>query len=138
MLIRKARQRHGVKLGGTLVLLTILFGLVDRHTFIYQSVRPFFYPNQACGEAERFVSRGDSAGAFPLSPAQRTRALGAETILQILFLFLARERFESSRWEKPKCPLPQRATSAQRFSSLAAANERRRLRSTHFKGGTVT
>ena len=70
-----------MKLGGTLVLLTILFGLVDRHTFIYKSVRTFFYPNQACGEAERFVSRGDSAGAFPLSPAQRTRALGAETLV---------------------------------------------------------
>ena len=70
-----------MKLGGTLVLLTILFGLVDRHTFIYKSVRPLFYPNQACGEAERFVSRGDSAGAFPLSPAQRTRDLGAETLV---------------------------------------------------------
>lgn len=75
----KARNRPGVKLGGTLILFTVLFGLVDRHVFIYKSVRTFFHPNRACGEAERFVSRGDSAGAFPLSPVQKTKVLGTET-----------------------------------------------------------
>eukprot|EP00228_Micromonas_bravo_P000287 CAMPEP_0203010390 /NCGR_PEP_ID=MMETSP1401-20130829/10614_1 /ASSEMBLY_ACC=CAM_ASM_000894 /TAXON_ID=38833 /ORGANISM="Micromonas pusilla, Strain CCAC1681" /LENGTH=190 /DNA_ID=CAMNT_0049752065 /DNA_START=233 /DNA_END=802 /DNA_ORIENTATION=- len=75
---RKARQRPGVKLGGTLILSTILFGLVDRHAFTYKSVRTFFHQNRACGEAERFVSRGDSASAFPRSP-QRTRVFETET-----------------------------------------------------------
>ena len=51
------------------------------------------------------------------------------------YLFLARERFESSRRELLS---PQHSTSAQRFSAFAAPNERRRLRSTHFKGGTAT
>ena len=76
---RKARNRPGVKLGGTLVLFTVLFGLVDRHVFIHKSVRTFFNPNRACGEAERFVSRGDSAGAFHFPPAQKTKVLGTET-----------------------------------------------------------
>ena len=40
----KARNRPGVKLGGTLILFTVLFGLVDRHVFIYKSVRTFFHP----------------------------------------------------------------------------------------------
>ena len=76
---RKARNRPGVKLGGTLVLFTVLFGLVDRHVFIHKSVRTFFHPNRACGEAERFVSLGDSAGAFHFPPAQKTKVLGTET-----------------------------------------------------------
>jgi len=76
---RKARYRPGVKLGGTLILFTILLGLVDRHAFIYESVRTIFHSTRACGEAERFVSRGDSAGAFPLSPVQKTKVLGTET-----------------------------------------------------------
>ena len=76
---RKARNKPGVKLGGTLILFTVLFGLVDRHAFIYKSVRTFFHPNRACGEAERFVSRGDSAGVFSFPPAQKTKVLGTET-----------------------------------------------------------
>ena len=76
---RKARQRPGLKLGGTLILSTILFGLVDRHAFTYKSVRTLFHQNRACGEVERFVSRGDSASAFPHSPAQRTRVFETET-----------------------------------------------------------
>ena len=55
---------------------------------------------------------------------------------QILQLFLARERFESSRWELLS---PQRSSDAPRqHSTFTAPNERRRLRSTRFKGGTAT
>ena len=61
----------------------------------------------------------------------------SDSILQILHLF-SHESDLRVAVEKNQNALPQRATSAQRFSAFAAPNERRRLQSTHFKGVTAT
>ena len=74
---RKPRHRANIKLAGTLLLLTIFFVLSNPHARIHQ--RTLFYPNRACGMAERFVSRADWTSASSNPSAQRTKVLRTET-----------------------------------------------------------
>ena len=93
--------------------------------------------NSNCKFLER-LSKSDPFFVFSNDPFLFSRAFLIFSVSkqQILQLFLARERFESSRWELLS---PQRSSDAPRqHSTFTAPNERRRLRSTRFKGGTAT
>ena len=89
---RKPRHRASIKLAGTFLLLSVFFVLSNPHARIHQ--RTLFYPNRACGMAERFVSRADWTSASSNPSAQRTKVLRTETRVPAAF---HRELFASWR-----------------------------------------
>jgi hypothetical protein len=139
--LRDLRYRCSVQLAGALFLSTILLVIFHRDFDIHRLVQTFFYPNQACGMAELFVSRGDSS-MLPHLPGFQRRNFRRATLLHTETPVSAashREIFSSwrdvvdasSRFSKMYCEsfilysvLVQHATAEDRLTKAPVARPR--------------